>query len=785
MSNRSISALIISVFFISFCIISYEITLMRLLSSILDYHYVSAIVCLALLGSGTGSIYMHFFAKKDKGYKIFLRWLSVLSLSIVIASLSICIISNNDLLRNNLLVYLIPAFLPFFCCGVILAFVYSLIPHVTSYIYSADMIGVAIGCVAVIFLINCFGTQNALLLYSIIIAILGLYLSKIMIKKCITNILIFLLTIVLFILGLSPSSAITEVSISTNPDKEIYDAINLFDGKIKETTYGAFGRIDLIQYPDHIGWMDIYLNGTAGMPMYKYSGVISDPNINHLKKSFTGYFPFHTLSPEQKKNALIIGPGGGRDILVAKLGGVENITAVEVNKDIVKLVKRYSNYNGNIYDDYEGVQIIVDEGRSFVKRQKSTYDIIMLSLAVTNTNRSREGLSLTENYLFTVESIGDYIAHLTEQGSLIVIAHDDVEILRLLTTCLTVFEKCGLESEDAMKHFYILGSDTYPVFVLKKVPLTKEESEILYNLAIEEFGFNPMSTYFPLLGKGKLLNSFLVSMETGQLSVDEAVKNVESHGYDISPVTDNNPFFYKFEKGIPKTLSLVLRLSLLILMLVILIPLVIYRKKSTKIRFKKYTVTYILTVLFLGMGFMLVEISLLQKFILFFGEPVMSIAVLLSSILLGAGLGSFFSNRIALEKTWIVIARSLLCLCIVLILYVVFLPGFLQALLNLQLWKRLIVAFAMLLPLGFIMGIPFPLAIRSLKLYEKEAYIPWLLGINCLSSVMGSSLATVISIGLGLNEALIIGVLCYAMLLVFLVLNKVTSTNYSHKTSNF
>ncbi|MGI6485302.1 MAG: hypothetical protein ACOX15_03005 [Tepidanaerobacteraceae bacterium] len=206
----------------------------------------------------------------------------------------------------------------------------------------------------------------------------------------------------------------------------------------------------------------------------------------------------------------------------------------------------------------------------------------MLSLAVTNTNRSREGLSLTENYLFTVESIGDYIAHLTEQGSLIVIAHDDVEILRLLTTCLTVFEKCGLESEDAMKHFYILGSDTYPVFVLKKVPLTKEESEILYNLAIEEFGFNPMSTYFPLLGKGKLLNSFLVSMETGQLSVDEAVKNVESHGYDISPVTDNNPFFYKFEKGIPKTLSLVLRLSLLILMLVILIPLVIYRKKKYK-----------------------------------------------------------------------------------------------------------------------------------------------------------------------------------------------------------
>ncbi|NLU44705.1 MAG: hypothetical protein GXX11_07540, partial [Acholeplasmataceae bacterium] len=217
----------------------------------------------------------------------------------------------------------------------------------------------------------------------------------------------------LFIIGISSPSSITEISIATNPDKEIYDAINLFNGKIKETTYGAFGRIDLIQYPEHIGWMDIYLNGTAGMPMYKFSGAISDPNIINLKKSFTGYFPIYTLAPEQKKNALIIGPGGGRDILVAKLGGVENITAVEVNKDIVKLVKRYSNYNGNIYDDYEGVEIIVDEGRSFVKRQKTKYDIIMLSLAVTNTNRSREGLSLTENYLFTVESIVDYLALLT------------------------------------------------------------------------------------------------------------------------------------------------------------------------------------------------------------------------------------------------------------------------------------------------------------------------------------------------------------------------------------
>lgn len=776
MSNRSISALILSVFLISFCIIAYEITLMRLLSSILDYHYVSAIVSLALLGSGTGNIVVHFFIKKDiKNYesiKLLAKWLGIFSLSMVTVILIISIISNIATLRGNILAYLIPAFTPFFCGGVFLALVYSIIPETSPYIYGADMIGVAIGCIAAIFLINCLGPQNAVLLYSTVIALTGsLLTAKVITKnsKCqfqAFNIIVLLLTFLIFFVCLSSSAVLPEIAIATNPDKEIYDAINVFGGKVKETTYGTFGRIDLIEYPDHIGWMDIYLNGSAGMPMYKHNGAISDPNINHLKKSFTGYFPFHVLAPEQKENALIIGPGGGRDILVAKLGGVDNITAVEVNKDIVRIVKRYSNYNGNIYNGYEGVDIVVDEGRSFVKRQNTQYNIIMLSLPVTNTNRSREGYALTENYLFTVESIVDYIEHLTEQGSLIVVAHDDVEILRLLITSLTAFERLGLKSEDAMKHIYILGSNTYPVFVLKKAPLTSEESIELYDLAIREFGFDATSSYFPFLGKSRLINSVLGSLEAGELSKHKVIKAVESYGFEISASTDNSPFFYKLERGIPKTLGFVLNFSLIIVISVIIMPLFIYRKSSKQYNFGNDLVQYIFVFLFLGMGFMLVEVSLLQKFILFFGEPVISMSVLLFSILFGAGLGGLCSNKTTVDKTWIVVISSLGCICVVLTLYAFFIPGLLQKLLYLQLWKRLTAAIAMLFPLGFIMGFPFPLAIRSLKIFSKEQYITWMLSINCISSVMGSSLATVTAIKFGLNEALIMGIACYAILFI-------------------
>ena len=138
--------------------------------------------------------------------------------------------------------------------------------------------------------------------------------------------------------------ALLHVPIGDNAEKEIYDSLKHFEGEIIETRWSAFGRTDLVQYdkiPEHL---DIYLDGTAGTPMYAFNGNVENPNPKVAElRTFPGYFPFQFFDPEQKDTSLIIGPGGGRDVLIALLGGTKKITAIEVNLDLVEIVKDYSS----------------------------------------------------------------------------------------------------------------------------------------------------------------------------------------------------------------------------------------------------------------------------------------------------------------------------------------------------------------------------------------------------------------------------------------------------------
>jgi hypothetical protein len=163
----------------------------------------------------------------------------------------------------------------------------------------------------------------------------------------------------------------------------------------------------------------------------------------------------------------------------------------------------------------------------------------------------------------------------------------------------------------------------------------------------------------------------------------------------------------------------------------------------------------------LGIGFMLVEITLIQRFMLFFGQPVLSTTVVLFSLLVGAGLGSLRSNRLAADSLSRGITCSALVIAVILLVYNFFLPFFLNQLLSLDLSLRLSVAVIILLPLGFVMGFPFPLTIRSLKETKMESIIPWMFGINGIGSVLGSAATIIIAIQLGFTEALLMGSVCY------------------------
>ena len=526
-----------------------------------------------------------------------------------------------------------------------------------------------------------------------------------------------------------------DVPIGKNPSKEIHDVLYgpSLRGEIVETRWSAFGRTDLVKLLDYPDQMDIYLDGTAGSPMYRFSGDADNPGpvVEGLKTTFPGYFPFLSLQDGQKDDALIIGPGGGRDVLLALMGGVRNITAVEVNKDLVDMVRSHSRFNGGIYRDLKNVRVVVEEGRHFLKRHTGNYDLIMLSLPVTNTSRSLEGFALTENFLFTTDAIADYWGHLSEEGRLLVVAHDDIEALRLLSLSLAFFRTNGVDEKEAMRHIYITGSEDYLVFVLTKKPLESRETAFLYQ-AMRPLGYDPGISFFP--GIRAPVNPVLAALERGEKTAVELRSLVKERGYDIDPVSDDNPFFYKFETGLPKSISLVLWFSAILLLLVAAIPLIRKRNLSPSLPGDRPNrqgplLRIVLLFIGLGVGFMLIEISLMQRFSLFLGSPVLSMAVLLSSLLAGAGMGGLWSKRLMPStRTTQGIARASLWVAVISLGYAIALPPVLDLLLGFSFAVRIGIAAALLLPLGFCMGIPFPSGIRLLQEIHMEPLIPWMWG---------------------------------------------------------
>jgi len=784
-NKKQLWVLLSAIFLTSFSLIAFEITLSRLLSVLLSYHYVFVVLSLALLGLGMGGMFVHFFRPQiptdEKRFQVLAFFTSLFSLAIPFSIIIIVQVGYIDDIQMNILLHGFLLVFPFFLAGVLLAEVYRMFPTISAKIYGVDLIGAAAGSVGVILFLNILGgiSTNFVLgvmasLAAVLFAVGGLRKNN---RGLIISAVSFLILSILLGVNLA-GGYLLDIPIGANPRKEIHDALSSFRGKIVETRWSAFGRTDLVEfnnYPDH---MDIYIDGTAGSPMYRFNGNVNDPGatISNLKTTFPGYFPFLYLQEEERDNALLIGPGGGRDILLALMGGVREITAVEINKDLVDLVRRYSWFNGRIYKGLKNVNIVVDEGRNFLKRQKEKYDIIMLSLPVTNTSRSLEGYALTENFLFTTDSICDYLDHLTDEGRLVVVGHNDAEILRLLSLSLAALDRRGVSITTVMSQIYIVGTDEYLVFVLKKTPFKPTKAFHMYQ-AIHQFDLESILSYFPYIRKVGTINPALMALGSGKIVFKDLEKMVKERGYDISPVTDNSPFFYKFEVGMPKPVSLVFWSSVILFGLIILIPSLYWKKgaiqRETHLKHKRYFDKDLLrsVVLFsmLGMGFMLIEISFIQRFVLFLGQPVLSLAILLFSLLGGAGMGSVWSGRLPPNKINKGIAMTSLSIAGMVLGYTFLLPIILNQLLGLDLTTRLLATIFMLIPLGFLIGIPFPLGIRWLKERSLENHIPWMWGINGVSSVLGSVMTIVVAISFGFTEALLVSAGCYFItFLIFL-----------------
>jgi hypothetical protein len=767
----------INILVISAVVICFEIISTRISSLIFVQNYAFIILSLSIAGLGGGGIYSYYKIeinnnKNNNLTKIIIRYLILESASLIIFIVSIVLLNIT-----NPIIYFILLLLPFFFAGIIYSQLFKSFAEASFKLYASDLVGAALGAVISIALFLVFSAQNAVLFLSLILFGLALsvyWFSVSKNKRIGFTAIIFLMVSFLILYG--RNNFWGNIPIGDYPEKDFYYTYDdpSVKSKIIESRWSINGRSDLVEYSHQDVVKQLFIDGAAGSQMFRFDGVINnhDTLLNKLLSGFTTSVPFLFFNENEKNNMLVIGPGGGKEILMGLFGGVKKILGVEVNRDFVDIVKDYKDYNGGLYTNFSNVKVAVDEGRHFVKCSKNKWDIILMALPSTEQLQSIDNLAANENYLLTVEALKDYLKILTNEGHLVFTVHNRWELVHLLITVLSAFDDIGISNRNALNHFIILGDDYAPTLVIKKNSFSTNEIDRI-NAIVQTLPIDfPRVTYLPYNWdkiENTVENQLLRGIKEDSFILDAYIKNNQ---YNLSPVKDDSPYFYKVTRGIPDDYFHLFIFVMTLCLAIIVIPFVKI-KNNNKNRLVRKKILIPLSILSCsGLGFMIIEVSFFQKLLVFIGSPTISLSVLLFSLLVGMGSGSFFGRKYFINdplKRIMVVS-----ILIVLVGSIVFVLSQLisEELIMLGQLYRMIICFFLIAPFGFVLGIPFPTAIEILKKNNNEIFLPWMYGVNGIFTVLGSITAVILSMLSGFTLSFLGGIAVYVIL--FFIVKKLS-----------
>lgn len=762
------SLALLSVFLLSFFGLLLQIGMTRIFSIYLWYHYSFAVVSIALFGWGFGGLLIHFRYSRSKHDP--LRFTSALLLILgVSAPLYIAVLPFVPL--SVVWFYLLSVF-PFFIAGIGIAFVYSRFAYLSDKLYFSDLCGASIACIVAEPIILFLGIESTVIFLGVVMFLVFLVIS--LLHRAKIRIAAGFAGLAIVTMLLVANVQFSFVTIGNVPGKDLYDLLaKNADLKVVQTTWNSFSRIDVVEgYSDRSRTLSsIYIDADASTEVLKWNGSRSD--LNDLNTSLD-ILPYCLVN---SNNTLVVGPGGGKDILFALAGGSAKVVGVELNPLIVQVVNEYGSKAGNIYLNQSDINIVVDEGRSFIRRSNVKYDVISLTLVDTWAALYGGGYALAENYLYTKEAFVDYINHLSDNGVLMMIRWPS-EIPKLVSTATEAYLSLGEEKAEIRARMSVIFNDigsnrTKALFILKKLPFTLPEANNL-NDHVTSLGASYRASYIPyVIDDVEPYKSFFNNSITSD-------QFYSSFSFMVKAVTDDSPYHFNFEFGIPKTLSNLLSLSLLLTCAFIVVPTVvamIKHRTSGDNRISKTTYLSILLVSLLGIGYIMIEITMMQRFILFLGYPTRALSVILFSLLLSSGMGSLTSGRF-IHKDRLISGMMIALLLVVVVTcsYAVYLNSVFNALISQDSTIRIAASVLLLFPLGFFMGIPFPSTLRLMSNDPiTNTQVPWLWGINGATSVLGSIVTTVIGMLNGYSLAMLLSACVYGLALLTVWLLKMKS----------
>lgn len=759
----------LGIFSISIATLLLEVSFTRIFAVMFFNHYAFMMISSALFGFAISGVVLSIFSsirtgdlEKTLAFCSICFSVSVLILLKIIGFIPLRFskLGEEPSQIVNLALYLLFSAVPFFFSGLALGLAISRMAEKVNRLYFYDLMGAGLGCFLVVPLMPLFGGEGTVVVAAIFGSLSGIFFS---VKR---RHFLFIANGLVFIgLGLLSSHAEDYLKVYPHEAKrDFLKQAELFG--LEFSKWSAISRIDVTNFPPYkMIWIDAGTNQSFLIPfngkfdsLGPRGGSVALPYL--LKDRVSNVDP----------DVMIIGPGGGAEVLTALAYKVSSLTAIEMDPVICDVVRhRFNNFIGGIYL-HPNVKLINDEGRSFIRRSQKQYDIIQQVNNATPVAIASGGLNLSETYLLTKEAFHEYLDHLKDDG---ILAIHRWGPLRLLALALEVLEE--RQVGHPYQHIVIMEGEIWTTqgFYLKKTPFTQQELKF-----IEEFsqasGFKII--FSPNMRDPSSLSYKLTfSPDRGEL--------IRRQKVNLFAPTDDKPFFDHFQKmgfkvnlsGVPEelrpqliygniadlTLFAILGEAVVLSTFFIFLPLYIFRRKGLRAYGAMHYLGYFSA---LGLGFILVEICLIQKFILFIGYPVYSMATVLSSLLVSAGVGSYLSGKFiqSAQKRLAIIVIGIAAL---IIFELTLSPRIFHLLLGVPLILRIVCSVGLIAPLGILMGMPFPLGISLVHRTSSEL-IPWAWGINGYATVVGSPLCLILAITVGFKFELLLAGVIYILGLV-------------------
>jgi spermidine synthase len=750
-----------------------ELSLTRIFSVVFYYHFAFLAISIALFGLGAGGVFSYVVAGSGGRLYSKLGTLGLANGACVVLSLWF-ILSRSGLSITTLVLVYFASALPFFLTGTVVSIAISEAMERVDRAYFFDLAGASAGCLLLIPWLNWFGGPNTVIAAAVLYCIAAVFWfsqENANVRRAVAALSALVLTILM-----TANVKLHFIDISSAKGSRLPPE--------RFTAWNSFSRIGVsrveIASKSKAAW-NIVIDGDASTEIagLDWDRGLSDEDRFKLLHEGPG-FPY-ALRPGAK--ALIIGPGGGYDVARALASGSRDITAVEINPIIANTVMRdkFLADSHRIYERPE-VRVFVEDGRSFVRGSSEKYQVVQATLVDTWASTAAGAFALSENNLYTTDAFYDYLSHLTPDGILAFSRwgfDPPRESLRLISLAIEALDRLG--GKDVAHHVMavrqatgLLGWGDLDTVVVSRAPFNEEDvaraRRILSDAHID-------ALYLP---GDPPTNPF------GELALASDPRSFFAHySYDVSPVGDDRPFFfytvqprdlwtffrhgnrqnadYKVNRAVPLLFGL-MGISLAATALVLVLPRWLFSSRLPK---QKGVMTFLWYFLCLGAGYILIQVALIQKFVLLLGHPTYALTVIVFSMLVSSGLGSYFSRKFVAGQD----SRLGLILILIAVLVSALAIGVRPLVSAAAAWPlgvKMALTALSIAPAGFLMGMPFPSGLRRLEKRHAPS-VRWAWSLNAAASVLGSTGAIFLAIYLGLRATLLIGAGLYLCALVVIL----------------